>query len=112
MKKLLIIATALIFAASTPILASQNQQGQPQSTKSKTIVKHEAQKPIAKDETKAAALDVKTAQVSQANVQTKKTGDNKTVKNDKKPGKSHKGLKGNNQANMTKDKKLLKGKSK
>jgi hypothetical protein len=52
MKKVLIIATAMFFAASVSVLATtQNQTGKVQPQKSTTAVKQEAQKPAVKAET-------------------------------------------------------------
>jgi hypothetical protein len=57
MKKILIIASAMFFAASVTVLATaQNQTGKVQPQKATPAVKQEVQKPAAKAETQKPAM--------------------------------------------------------
>jgi hypothetical protein len=61
MKKVLIIATAMFFAASVSVLATtQNQTGKIQPQKSTTAVKQEVQKPAVKAEAQKPAVKAET----------------------------------------------------
>ena len=62
MKKLLILASAFVFAASTTVLMAQNPKVNKQVKNSTAAVKDEAQKAAVKDESKTIALERKTNQ--------------------------------------------------
>ena len=72
MKKLLILATAFVFAASTTVLVAQNPTGQNQLKKKTTAVKNEAQKPSVKSDSKAVAMNTKTSPATQPKEKAKK----------------------------------------